>query len=49
MLDHLPPNEEVYERHINQDTYDEGEFFQETHIAKKNVSRNALLHPRTLK
>ena len=30
-----PPNEEDYEPHINQDTYDEGEFFQETHLSKK--------------
>ena len=43
-----PPNEEDYEPHINQDTYDEGEFFQETRLSK-NVSRTALLHPRTLK
>ena len=30
-----PPNEEDYEPHINQDTYDEGEFFQETRLSKK--------------
>ena len=30
-----PPNEEDNERHSNQDTYDEGEFFQETRPAKK--------------
>ena len=30
-----PPNEEDYEPHINQDTYDEGEFFQETCLSKK--------------
>ena len=43
-----PPNEENYEPHINPDTY-EGEFFQETRLSKKNISRIALLHPRTLK
>ena len=43
-----PPNEEDYEPHINQDTYDEGEFFQETRLSK-NFSRTALIHPRTLK
>ena len=42
-----PPNEEDYEPHINPDTY-EGEFFKK-HVFPKNVSRTALLHPRTLK
>ena len=30
-----PPKEEDYEPHINQDTYDEGELFQETRLSKK--------------
>ena len=30
-----PPNEKDYEPHINQDTYNEGEFFQETCLSKK--------------
>ena len=34
-----PPNEEDYERHINQDTYDKGEFFQETRLAKKHFKK----------
>ena len=36
-----PPNEEDYERHINQDTYDEGEFFQETRLAKKHFKNRS--------
>ena len=36
-----PPNEEDYERHINQDTYDEGEFFQETCLAKKRFKKRS--------
>ena len=36
-----PPNEEDYERHINQDTYDEGEFFQQTRLAKKHFKKRS--------
>ena len=45
----LPPNEEDYEPHINQDTYDEGEFFQETRLAKKTFQETLYSTPRTLK
>ena len=36
-----PPNEEDYECHINQDTYDEGEFFQETRLSKKHFKNRS--------
>ena len=40
VLDHLPPNEEDYEPHINPDTY-EGEFFQETRLSKKRFKNRS--------
>ena len=36
-----PSNEEDYEPHINQDTYDEGEFFQETRLSKKHFKNRS--------
>src|SRR5215216_1991291 len=36
-----PPNEEDYEPHINQDTYDEEEFFQETRLSKKTFQNRS--------
>jgi hypothetical protein len=36
-----PPNEKDYEPHINQDTYDEGEFFQETRLSKKRFKNRS--------
>ena len=35
------PNEEHYECHVNQDTYDEGEFFQETRLSKKRFKNRS--------
>src|SRR3990170_3268120 len=43
VLDHLPPNEEDYEPHINPDTY-EGEFFQETRLSKKRFKKCSTSH-----
>ena len=36
-----PPNEKDYEHHINQDTYDKGEFFQETRHPKKHFKNHS--------
>ena len=43
-----PPNEEDYECHINQDAYDEGEFFQETRLAKKTFQETLYSTPEHL-
>ena len=42
-----PPNEEDYERHIHQDTYDEGEFFQEARLSKKRF-KNRYTSPQNI-